>query len=91
MTKKNQPTISADLFKKTSTEQPQESSDEKNTPTSVYLTREEKDTLDTIAANIDMTRHAIMQFAIRDFIARYERGEIKAQTETVTRKVLKVD
>jgi hypothetical protein len=86
---KKQPTINADLFKRTAPEPQAESTEEKNTPTSVYLTREEKAALDAIAAQIDMTRHAIMQFAIRDFIARYESGEIKPKTETVTRTVLK--
>jgi hypothetical protein len=54
----------------------------KNTPVSVYLTAEEKIKIGDIAKELKQTNHYVMQFAIRDFLKRYEAGEYSTQTET---------
>ncbi len=75
--------------KKTETQEPAKEPGDKNTPVSVYLTREEKTTLNTIAKEVGLSRHALMQYAIKEFIERYQAGEIKAAEETRTVTVLK--
>jgi hypothetical protein len=44
-------------------------------PTSVLLDREELDDLKMIAAELGVSRHEVLKFAVHDFIARYKRGE----------------
>lgn len=36
---------------------------------------------DTIAGELGMKRHALALWVMRDFMARYERGEIKTETK----------
>lgn len=81
-------TISADLFKSTDTNQ--EETKTKNYPVSVYITAEERAELDDMAKAAGLTRHALLQFAVKEFMKRYRAGEIKAETETVKVTVLKV-
>lgn len=81
--------MNAGLFNKTAAEPAQEEPKEKNTPISVYLTREEKATLSAIAKEVGLSRHALMQYAMKEFIERYQAGEIKAAEETRTVTVLK--
>jgi len=44
-------------------------------PLGVKLTAEEIARLDEIAKELGVVRHHVLQFAIRDLIARWERGE----------------
>jgi len=52
------------------------------TPISVYLSVEDKTRLEAIIKELGVTRHALMQYAILDFIGRYEAGEAKPKMET---------
>ena len=88
---KKQPTISSDLFGKTTAAADQQPEEKKNYPTSVYLTREEKAELDSMASGVGLSRHALLQFAIKDFIKRFRAGEIKAATKTIEVTVLKAE
>jgi len=80
-------TINENLFSRTTAAEPEET---KNYPISVYLTQEEKTELKSMAKDAGLSRHALLQFAVRDFMKRFKAGEIKAETETVKVTVLKV-
>jgi len=59
--------------------------EKKVTPMGVALKQTEIDRLDQIAEELGQKRHAVMQYAVRDFIKRYDQGERpKTKTETVT-------
>jgi len=45
------------------------------TPISVYLNEDDKAHIVAIAEELGVARHALMQYAVLDFMARYERGE----------------
>jgi len=63
---------------------PPKSKDKVN-PVGVALSKEELARLDVIAGELDQSRHAILQYAIKDFLKRYDRGERpKTKTETIT-------
>lgn len=53
---------------------------DKTNPVGVALTADEVARLGVIAGELGVSRHAVLQFAIRDLIARYDRGE-KPRTE----------
>jgi len=58
-------------------------------PVSVGLSKETLDQLQTIAEELDQTRHALIKYAVMDFIKRYEAGERpKTKTVTITKKIL---
>ena len=59
----------------------------KNTPVGVVLTPDQKTRLTEIAAELGTNRHRVLQYAIADFIRRYEAGE-KPKTRTVTKTEL---
>ena len=59
----------------------------KNNPVGVVLTADQKARLNEIAAELGTNRHKVLQYAIADFIRRYEAGE-KPKTRTVTRQEL---
>jgi len=59
----------------------------KNNPVGVVLTPDQKARLNEIAAELGTNRHKVLQYAIADFIQRYEAGE-KPKTRTVTRQEL---
>ncbi len=65
----------------------QEPAGGKNTPVGVVLTPDQKTRLNEIAAELGTNRHKVLQYAIADFIRRYEAGE-KPKTRTVTRREL---
>jgi len=79
-------TIDNNLFSKTSKEKEPKA---KSSPLSVYLTTEEKEKLAGIAKDLGESTHAIMQFAMREFLRRYDAGEYEIKTEKVTRKTIK--
>jgi len=80
-------TISNNLFSKTAKEEKE--TKVKSSPLSVYLTTEEKETLAGIAKDLGESTHAVMQFAMREFLRRYEAGEYEIKTERVTKKTIK--
>lgn len=43
----------------------------------VYLSREDVERLDAICEEFGVTNHALMQYAILDFLNRYDAGEAK--------------
>jgi len=47
------------------------------TPTGVYLSRKDKARVEVVAEELNVTVHALMQYAVMDFIGRYEAGEAK--------------
>jgi len=51
------------------------------TPTGVYFSRKDKARLEAIAADMGVTVHALMKYAIMDFIVRYEAGEAKPKID----------
>ena len=59
----------------------------KNNPVGVVLTADQKARLNEIAAELGTNRHKLLQYAIADFIRRYEAGE-KPRTRTVTKTEL---
>jgi len=54
-----------------------------NNPTSVYLSIEDKETLETIAAERGMSRHSLMQYAILYFLKRYQKNPKILKTKEV--------
>jgi hypothetical protein len=58
---------------------------EKINPVGVLLGKEELARLDQIAGELDQSRHALLQYAVKDFIKRYDQGERpRTKTETIT-------
>ena len=51
-------------------------------PIGIGLKVSEWDHLEQIAGELGMTRHALAMWAIRDFMRRYDAGEIETKTET---------
>ena len=48
---------------------------DKVNPVGVALDAEELTRLDQIAKELDQSRHAVLLYAVRDFIRRYDQGE----------------
>jgi len=61
----------------------------KNKPIGVVLTAEQITHLDQIAADLQTNRHKVLQYAVGDFIRRYDAGE-KPKMRTETKKVLDI-
>lgn len=57
-------------------------------PAGVALNRDELARLSDIAGQLGVSRHALLQYAIRDFIRRYDSGE-RPDIEIITIKRLK--
>jgi len=55
--------------------------DVKNPPLGVYLTEEEKAFYDQLSDQLGVSRHALLQLAMRRFIDRYKSGLEKIETE----------
>ena len=58
-------------------------------PLGVVLTAEQITRLDQIAADLQTNRHRVLQYAVGDFIKRYDAGE-KPKMRTETKKVLDI-
>jgi len=54
-----------------------EDSDQKNYPISVYLPEHEKDYIEALAERLGVSRHALMQFGVKWFIAQHRAGNIE--------------
>jgi hypothetical protein len=50
-------------------------------PIGVYLSRSNKARIDAIADELGVARHSLMQWAVLDFIKRYDAGEVKPRVE----------
>lgn len=61
--------------------------EDKVNPIGVALEKAEIDRLDQIAKELDQSRHALLKYAVRDFIRRYDRGE-KPTTRKETKVIL---
>ncbi len=59
----------------------------KVSPVGVALDAEEMTRLDQIAQELDQSRHAVLLYAVRDFIRRYNQGE-KPKTKKETKVIL---
>lgn len=78
-------TVDTNLFASTARPRKQVIKAEKVPPVSVGLSAADLARLEEIAAEMNQTRHAIMKYAIRDFIRRYDQGD-RPKTKTVTIK-----
>lgn len=61
---------------------------QKSNPIGVKLTAEEIEHLDDIAGHLGVTRHQVLQFAVRNFIERYLAG---FRPKTATKTILTLD
>jgi hypothetical protein len=50
-------------------------------PTGIYLSRTDKARIDAIADELGVYSHSLMQWAVLDFLKRYEDGEVKPSVE----------
>ena len=48
----------------------------------VYLSRKDKARINAIAEELGVTVHSLMQWAVLDFMKRYDAGEVKPRMET---------
>jgi len=56
----------------------------KNYPISVYLTEAERDYIEVLAERLGVSRHSLMQFGVRYFIAQHRASHVEIPTETRT-------
>jgi hypothetical protein len=77
------PKESAGLFKKTEPEQPQDADQPKDEVKSygVGLRESEWKQYEAIAAELGQTKHKVAAYALRDFLRRWEAGEIQTETK----------
>ena len=59
-------------------------------PVGVALDPEELARLDQIAGELKQSRHAVLRYAVRDFIRRYNQGE-KPKTKQEVKTILDAD
>jgi len=90
MAKKDKVNAAFDLITKPDQAEEQKtdkpSEPEKINPVGVLLSKEELARLDQIAGEVDQSRHALLQYAVKDFIRRYDQGERpRTKTETITK------
>lgn len=61
----------------------------KQNPVSIGLSAEEVTRLEEIAEELGQTRHAVMKYAVIDFVRRYDAGERpRTKVVTVTKELL---
>jgi len=60
--------------------------DNKNYPVSVYLPEHERLYIERIADQLGVSRHAVMQFGLKYFIAQHRTGAVEIPIETKTVK-----
>jgi len=83
MVKDTMKNVSQPSRKSTQVTEKTEDKPPKNTPISVYLTKEEREYIEALADRLGVSRHAILQFGVRYFIDQYRAGEIEIETKTV--------
>jgi hypothetical protein len=81
MAKKQQRTGLEELFKKTAPEGFQEQPADPVKSFGIGLRVSEWEHLEQIAEQLGETRHAVCLWALRDFMRRFEAGEIPVQTK----------
>ena len=59
----------------------------KTTPLGVVLTAAEQARLQEIADALGMSRHKLLQYAVRDWLQRFEAGEIPTETRPALRRL----
>jgi hypothetical protein len=70
------------LLKRTDSEaQPGQAPAGKNKPLSVYLSSKDRARMEAAAAALGVPRHSLLQYAVLDFLARYERGDVQPETQ----------
>lgn len=84
MAKETMKNINSPSRKSTQVTDKTEDQDTKNYPISVYLTQPERDYIEALAERLGVSRHALMQFGVRYFIAQHRAGEIEIPVETKT-------
>jgi len=86
MAKKDKVNAAFDLITKADQEKKDKKAEpEKINPVGVLLSKEELARLDQIAGELEQSRHALLQYAVKDFIKRYDQGERpRTKTETIT-------
>jgi hypothetical protein len=75
------PKKEAGLFEKTESEQPQESPTDEVKSCGVGLRESEWAKIDAIAAELGQTRHSVAAYALKDFLKRWDAGEIRTETK----------
>ncbi len=76
------PKKAADMFSKTEIEQPQD--EILKNPVKAYgvgLRVSEWQQIETIAGEMGMTKHALAAYALKDFLKRWDAGEIQTETK----------
>lgn len=92
MAKKKQPTVNTNLFAKTGTleqanQDPEALKAEKEKqrrPVGVYLRVDTRAKVDKIAEAEGLSRHALLAFAVAEFVRQYEAGKVKIKKTTKT-------
>jgi len=84
MAKETMKNINQPSRKSTQVTDQTEDNDQKNLPVSVYLTRTEREYIEALADRLGVSRHALMQFGVRYFIAQHRAGEVEVPVETKT-------
>ena len=75
--------IKTDMFAKTEPTETKPQEQDAITAQGVGLRLSEWAELDTIAADLGMTPHALRVYAVRHFLAQYKAGKIKTADKTV--------
>lgn len=76
------PQKEAGLFKKTESEQPQEEAKKDEVKSyGVGLRESEWQQIEFIAADMGVTKHKVAAYALRDFLKRWDAGEIETQAK----------
>lgn len=85
---KQKQTIGDSVFAKTT----KPKKEVKQKPVSIGLSVEEVTRLEEIAKELGQSRHAVMKYAVVDFVRRYDAGERpKTKKITVTKEVFDLD
>ncbi len=61
-----------------------EDQETRNYPVSVYLPEHERLYIEGIAERLGVSRHAVMQYGLKYFIAQHRAGAVEISTETKT-------
>ena len=81
MARKDKVRSAYDTILQGSSEKGKKKTEKKPNPVGVALDADEIERLDQIANEIGVSRHGLLQYAVRELIANYERG-VRPKTET---------
>jgi len=86
MARKDKVRSAYDTILQGSSEKGKKKTEKKPNPVSVSLDADEIERLNKIAADLGVSRHGLLQYAVRELIANYDRGvRPKTETETVVK------